>query len=42
MEPWGDADAHNGSVEAQNGAMERLRPVAEDSHHFEKQDPDPN
>jgi hypothetical protein len=24
MEPWQDVDAHNGAVEAQNGALECL------------------
>jgi hypothetical protein len=38
-------DAHNGSVEAQNGALEGLltRPVIADSRHFdEEHDLDPH
>ncbi len=38
-------DAHNGGVEAQNGAMEGFRPVVVDLHHFDEEldrDPDPH
>jgi hypothetical protein len=40
MEPW---NAHNGGLEAQNGALEGLpyRPVVADSRHFDE-DPDPH
>jgi hypothetical protein len=36
-------DAHNGGLEAQNGALEGNKPVVADSQHFdEEQDPDPH
>jgi hypothetical protein len=37
MGPWRAVDAHNGSVEAQNGALDGLcKPIVADSHHFDK------
>jgi hypothetical protein len=36
-------DAHNGSMEAQNRALESYRIAVADSHHFEDElDPDPD
>ncbi len=36
-------DAHNGGVEAQNGAWRVCMPVVTGLHHFdEEQDPDPH
>jgi hypothetical protein len=42
MEPWRVADAHNGGVEAQNGAVKGLCAVVADSHNFDDKDPDPH
>jgi hypothetical protein len=40
MEPWRAAGAHNGVVEAQNGAT---RGLYADSHNFdEEKDPEPD
>jgi hypothetical protein len=34
MEPWRAADAHNGGVKAQEGAVEVYGPMVTNLHHF--------
>jgi hypothetical protein len=42
IKPWRAVDAHNGGMEALNGALEGLYTSGHRSHHFdEEQDPDP-
>jgi hypothetical protein len=43
LKNYGDLDAHNGGLEAQNEPRRAYRPEVIDSHHFdEEQDPDPD